>query len=75
MICLADNDIVLKLACCDLLTEVVAVLGVTTSEVLVLNSAVHKLLSPKRPGKGRVKPDQPEYARLEAFFAAVKVID
>lgn len=75
MICLADNDIILKLAYCDLLVEAVEALGTSLSEVFVLNSAIHKLLSPKRPGKGRVKPGEPEYERLQTFFAAVKVID
>jgi hypothetical protein len=56
MICLADNDIILKLACCDLLTEAVEVMGVNSDQVLVLNSAIHKLLSPKKPGKaGRAR--------------------
>lgn len=75
MICLADNDIILKLACCDLLSEAVAALEVAFSDVLVLNSAIHKLLSPKRPGKGVVKPNEPEYERLRVFFEAVGVID
>lgn len=75
MICLADNDIILKLACCDLLSEAVAALGVTLDDVLVLNSAVHKLLSPKKPGKGRVKQGEAEYERLRVFFDSVRVID
>ncbi len=75
MICLTDNDVILKLACCDLLGEAVAALGVTSAEILVLNSAVHKLISPKKPGKGRVRPGEPEYERLRHFFDAVGVID
>jgi len=75
MICLADNDIILKLASCDLLTEALVAFDAKTTSVFVLNSAIHKLLSPKRPGKGKVKPGEPEYARLEAFFASVRVID
>lgn len=75
MICLTDNDIILKLACCDLLSEAIAAVGVTLADVFVLNSAVHKLLSPKKPGKGKVKQSEPEYERLRAFFAAVQVID
>lgn len=75
MICLTDNDIILKLACCDLLSEAVDALGTTLSEVLVLNSAVHVLLRPKQPGKGIVKQNQPEYERLRTFFDAVRVID
>lgn len=75
MICLADNDIILKLACCDLLSEAVAALGVSLGDVLVLNSAIHKLLGPKKPGKGRVKQGEPEYERLRAFFDSIRVID
>ena len=75
MICLADNDIILKLARCDLLSEAVAALGITVADVLVLNSAVHKLLSPMKPGKGIVKQGEPEYERLRVFFDSVRMID
>lgn len=74
MICLADNDMILKLACCDLLGEALTALEATTDDVYVLGSAVHKLLSPSKPARAKVKPGEPEYARLEAFFRAVRVI-
>jgi len=67
MICLTDNDVILKLAICDLLAEFPAALNVSFTDILVLNSAIHKLLSPKKPGKGKVKPGEPEYERLQNF--------
>ena len=75
MICLADNDIILKLALCDLLDEAVAALDATHGEVYVLNTARFKLISPNKPSRGRVKPDEPAYSRLCAFFEAVRLID
>ena len=74
MICLADNDIILKLACCDLLTETLTALEATTADVYVLGSAVHKLLSPNNPARAKVRPGEPEYARLNAFFRTVRII-
>jgi hypothetical protein len=59
MICLADNDVVLKLSSCDLLAEAVAALGASPAEVYVLNSAVHKLLNPKKPGQGEGEAGRP----------------
>ena len=75
MICLADNDIILKLACCDLLTEAVAAFGVDPTEVYVLPTAVYKLINPRKPEKGKVRPGEIEYDRLRAFFTLVRVID
>ncbi|HTU91409.1 MAG TPA: hypothetical protein VMF69_15110 [Gemmataceae bacterium] len=75
MICLTDNDIILKLAYCDLLSEAITAWGITLSDVFVLNSAVHVLLRPQKPGKGKVKPSEPEYERLRAFFDVVRLID
>jgi hypothetical protein len=74
MICLADNDIILKLARCDLLAEALTALEATTDDVYVLGSAVHKLLSPNKPARAKVRPDDPAYARLESFFRAVRTI-
>ena len=74
MICLADNDIILKLACCDLLAEAMEAWESAPDDVYVLGSAVHKLLRPNDPTKALVKPSEPEYARLRAFFGAVRII-
>ena len=75
MICLADNDIILKLAQCHLLAEAVEALDATYGEVYVLNTAKFKLINPAKPARGRVKPDEPAHARLQAFFAAVREIE
>ena len=48
MICLADNDFVLKLAACDLLNETLDVLGLDRSEVYVLPTAKYKIAKDKR---------------------------
>ena len=43
MICLADNDIVKKLAVCNLIDEAVSALGVSLDEIRVLPTARYKL--------------------------------
>ena len=43
MICLADNDYLLKLAACDLLDETISLLGIATSNVFVLPTAKYKI--------------------------------
>lgn len=48
MICLADNDILLKLAACDLLSETLSLLGITQREVYVLPTARHKIRKDKK---------------------------
>lgn len=75
MILLADNDIILKLARCDLLAEAVEALGASFGEVRVLGAAKFKLLPLKR-GRGNIpSPGEPTYERLKAFFDSVGVID
>ncbi len=75
MICLADNDIISKLATSDLLDEALVAFGVAHSDVFVLPAAVHVLLRPSKPGKGKFKPDGIEYRRLAAFFERVNVVN
>lgn len=69
MICLADNDVILKLAAFDLLTESLAALGVTHDSVYVLSEAKHVL--------GRIAPRHgPEVsARIQEFLSLVKPIN
>ena len=75
MILLADNDIILKLARCDLLAEAVATLGSSFGEVCVLDTARFKLLPLKR-GRGNIpSPSEPTCNRLKSFFDTVRVID
>lgn len=71
MILLTDNDIVYKLACCDLLDEAVAALGGTSDSVYVLPTARHVLLRPRgRGGLTRVA-DEVVRGRLVNFFDSV----
>ncbi len=48
MLCLTDNDFLLKLAACDLLPETIALLGITQGDVLVLPTAKYKIRKDKR---------------------------
>ena len=75
MILLIDNDIILKLASCDLLAEAAEVFGITLFDFYVLPSARFKLLNPKKPNRAKVKLQQVEYARLEQFFKVAKNIN
>ena len=75
MTLLADNDIILKLAHCDLLAQAVALLGGPAAEVYVLGTARYKLL-PKNRGKGNIpSPGDPAYLRLQAFFAVARTVE
>ncbi len=55
MILISDNDILLKLAICDLLDESLAELGATHAEVFVLGTARFKLGIAKNPDKTKAK--------------------
>ena len=55
MICLFDNDLIKKLAICDVLGEAMAALQTTLAEVLVLPTARYVLLKPfKKPEVAKV---------------------
>jgi hypothetical protein len=76
MICLSDNDVVLKLACCDLLNETPDVLGVNRAEVFVLPTARHVLLKPlKDPEKARARLGDAVFQRVTLFLDSVQVIE
>jgi hypothetical protein len=68
VIVLADNDVLLKLACCDLYGELLAAFGVTTADVLILNTARFVLDT----RKVRTRLDAASMDRLRAFLAAVQ---
>lgn len=70
MIVLADNDIVLKLAWCDLFSEVLETFGVTCSDIRILNTGRHVLAR-----RGRKKLDEDGYARLICFLRSVTDLD
>lgn len=67
MIVLSDNDILFKLAHCNLLDLLPACLGVSASEIGILPTCIHKL---RRVLKG----DAIVLGRIEAFCAQVTVL-
>lgn len=75
MICLADNDIIKKLAICNLLDEAVSALGISHRELLVLPTARFKLGIAKNPDKARAQLGPETFGRLESFLKKVGVIN
>ncbi len=71
MIILADNDILLKLASCDLFDEFMVAFSVTLSDIRVLNTAHFSLIRTKH--KKRI--GDTGFNRLNEFLATVSVID
>jgi hypothetical protein len=74
MICLADNDIIKKLAICDLLEECLAVLDCGHSEMFVLPAARFVLGVAKDPDKARARLGAAAFDRLADFLGKVPVI-
>jgi hypothetical protein len=74
MILLSDNDILLKLAICDLLDETLADLGATHDEVFVLGTAQFKLGIARNPKKRKLKFGDDVFARLKTFFDQVQTL-
>ncbi|HZZ74104.1 MAG TPA: hypothetical protein VFE24_17760 [Pirellulales bacterium] len=72
---MADNDVLKKLAICDLLDEAISAFGVSPKEILVLPTARFKLLTPKNPNKGRAQLGNDAYERLQAFLDNAGVLD
>lgn len=66
-IVIADNDIIHKLACCDLLTELLQLLGVPPTEIWVLPSMPHML-------RRKLKSDAKAIAVLEKFLRSVALM-
>lgn len=71
MILLADNDILLKLARCDLFKEFLAGFAITVEDCRILQTARYVLTSTRI----RKRLDERSYARLTAFLDIVKDID
>lgn len=71
MIVLADNDILLKLARCDLFDEFLTAFGVTAAEVLILKTARFSVTSAKH----RKRIGDASFARLTSFLASLADID
>ncbi len=73
MICLADNDYILKLAACDLLMETFALFGAASNEIYVLPSAKYKFRKNKRNELSQ-KYGEGGLARAVAFVESVGII-
>jgi hypothetical protein len=71
VIVLADNDILLKLARCDLFDEFLSVLDVTTAEVRILKTARFSITS----NTHRRRVGDASFARLTTFLATISDID
>jgi hypothetical protein len=74
MICLGDNDIVKKLAICNLLDEAVGALGITHGDVLVLPTARFKFGVARNSEKARAQLGAETFDRLSSFLGQVGVI-
>ncbi len=75
MICLSDNDLIRKLAACDLLEEALAALEATRDEVFVLPTARYVLLKPiKKPEQAKVRMGEAVFERLKAFLESVQTL-
>ena len=70
MILLADNDVILKLARCDLYSEFFPAFGVTENDLRILITARHVLTS----GRIRKRCDDASFLRLKAFLDSVQDI-
>jgi hypothetical protein len=70
VIVISDNDVLRKLACCDLFEEFLQAFGVSHNEVYILNTA-RPVLGSKR-GKKRI--DEAIFQRLTVFLDSVQII-
>lgn len=74
MIFLTDNDIILKLAQCDLLDDALIALNAKHGDVYVSANAKYKF-KVKDPTRGAQRYGAETHARLISFFNAVKVVN
>jgi hypothetical protein len=70
VIVIADNDVLKKLACCDLYKEFSEAFEVSFREIYILNTAKHVL----RSKRIRKQLDEGSFQRLSVFLDAVQVI-
>ncbi len=76
MICLSDNDIIYKLASCNLLEDALAGLDVASTDVYVLPTAKYKFGLARRSSAKRASPDSDEVrTRIRDFLACVREIE
>jgi hypothetical protein len=75
VICLLDNDIIHKLAACDLVEDALTALGLDFGDVLVLPTAKHKFGLTKNTPKAEARYGVEVFARIRALLEGVQEID
>ena len=75
MIFLSDNDIIQKLAACDLLTDAWEAFGIAINDVYVLPSAKHKFGLTKKHDWAEKRYGIDVLSRMSSFFSQVNEID
>ena len=75
MIILSDNDIIYKLAACDMLDEALVALGVMYTDVYVLPTAKYKFGITKNPARAEARYGPEVVARIRNFLANVRELD
>jgi hypothetical protein len=76
VICLADNDIIHKLAACDLLDVVLVALSLRRTDVYVLPTAKYKFrVTPRGSVQGERRYGAEVFARIRDFLASVREIN
>lgn len=74
MIVLADNDIILKLAQCDLLDDLPELFGQAWHEIFVTPTAKFQLLPKKQANALRKCGNEETLARLAAFLSSIQIV-
>jgi len=72
---LSDNDIIYKLAACDMLDEALVVLGVTYTDVYVLPTAKYKFGITQNPGRAEAQYGRDVVVRIRNFLANVRELE
>jgi hypothetical protein len=75
VICLSDNDVIHKLAACDLAAEALAALGLGFGDVRVLPTAKHKFGLTKNQAKAEQRYGPEVLARIRDLLGRVSEID
>ncbi len=75
MLLLCDNDILLKLAACDLLGEAISMLGATREDIRILPSFPYMLKKTKSRDRFVARYDEPAVLRLEKFIDGLAILE
>ena len=76
MICLADNDIIYKLAACDLLDNALAALSLARTDVYVLPTAKYKFrITQRSSAQGERRYGAEVFARIRDFLVSVRELN